>query len=95
MADPNLANLSRPGAVSGRVPNVCRVTLTELRGHRGIVPVAATFRVLAGLVQVLVSSYGCRVFALAGTQSRLSNPSSEGTGSSILSVAPVPGNRRP
>jgi hypothetical protein len=94
MADPNLANLSRPGAVSGRVPNVCRVTLTELRGHRGIVPVAATFRVLAGLVQVLVSSYGCRVFALAGTQSRLSNPS-EGTGSSILSVAPVPGNRRP
>ena len=53
MADPNLANLSRPGAVAGCVPNLYRVTLSELRGHRGIFPLAATFRVLAALVQML------------------------------------------
>jgi hypothetical protein len=96
MADPNLANLSRPGAVAGCVPNLYRVTLSELRGHRGIFPLAATFRVLAALVQMLgLERWVYRVFALAPTQTHLANPSSEGTGNSILSVAPVPGNRRP
>jgi hypothetical protein len=60
MAGPNLANLSRPRAITGRVPNVYRVTLSELRGHRGIFPLVATFRVLAALVQMLVSSDVCR-----------------------------------
>ena len=63
MAGPNLADPSRPGA-AGRAPSVYRVTLVELRGHRGIVPVAATFRVLAGLDAGVGLEHGCQVFAL-------------------------------